>query len=215
MAIINSPQLDINENFPRVNCVDGFPSDFVNRLSSYKRDSFSLISFNVRSCRRNMSCFLSFLSTLMFNFTLIILYETWLTSDIDYGFDIEGYNQLNVYRDCFGGGLKIFCDERYGIKSLNDFTFMADAVEILTVLITADNFRCVICCIYRPPNSNPYMFFDILFRQVLSKFSVSDRIMIVGDVNLNLFNPNNFRHIDEFINEMYSFNFFSYYYKTY
>ena len=82
---------DDSVDFTPVNCVNVCPNDLPPMLNNYKKNAFSLLSYNIRSCRKNFPTFLTYLSTLLFNFSLIVLCESWLNSDIDHGFDITGY----------------------------------------------------------------------------------------------------------------------------
>ena len=88
---------DIEDETPKFNCKFFSPHD----LPQSNDNDFSL--FNRR---QNFSALLSFFVTYCLNFSLIILTETWLTANIDNGFNIGGYNQYNVYRSSHGAGLK-------------------------------------------------------------------------------------------------------------
>ena len=144
----------------------------------------------------------------MIEFSLIVLYETWLTADVDYGFTLPGYEHINVYRNNFGGGIKILYQSKFNIEVLNDLTFVCDIMEVLTFILCGKNFRYVICSLYRPPSSNSNLFNVMLIERILSKLKTSDKIIVIGDVNLNLFNPLKLKYIDDFINNMLSMSFF-------
>ena len=208
MATYEYPNLILNEDLPHTDCFNKDPSQLDIEFRDYERDSFSVCGFNIRSCRRNFSSFVSFLSLLMFRFSIIVLCETWLSENIDYSFDIPGYNSVNLYRNCNGGGLKLFYDTIYSVSVIDSLTFINNVFEILSVTLNGPNIKVTICSIYRPPNSDPYLFIDQLINNVISKFNVGDKIIIIGDLNLNLYNPLNLRYIDEFINSLLSLTFF-------
>ena len=41
---------------------------------------------------------------------------------IDHGFDLPGYGQLNSYRHCHGGGLKVYYDKCFNVEVVDRFT---------------------------------------------------------------------------------------------
>ena len=75
---------------------------------------FYILNLNIRSCRKKFASMLSFLSVLVFNFIIIILTKTWLTSYINLEFN--GYNQLNVYKSNPGGGIEIYYDNSWNAE---------------------------------------------------------------------------------------------------
>ena len=104
------PTLDLSsgDDIPRFPCTYKSPARFKSVAANYGNGDLSLLTFNVRSCRRNFSSFVNFLCSLMFKFSLIMLVETWLESGTDCSFDIAGYKQVNLYRNNLGGGIKVF-----------------------------------------------------------------------------------------------------------
>ena len=49
----------------------------------------------------------------------------------------------------------------------------------------------------------------MFFNQVLNMFNPRDNIIIVGDFNINLYNPLSLRYIDDFIHDMQGSNYFA------
>ena len=100
MAYPDPPNLSFSDDndIPSVNCVSRTHDQFIQDSKRYSSGYFSMLNFNIRSCRRNFPSFLTFLRSLFCSFSLIILSETWLVEDIDYGFNMDGYRQLNLYR---------------------------------------------------------------------------------------------------------------------
>ena len=172
------------------------------------RSPFSLLSVNIRSCRKNFSSLLSLLNVYMLNFTLLILVETWLTEGIDFGFDISEYNQLNIYRNGNGGGIKVFFRDALNVQVLDELTIVNNIAEILTFYLLGVNFRYLICCVYRSPSYNPRDFNDFFFDEIVSKFPRNVDVIVTGDFNLNLFNPTKARYITDFTDNFLSFNYF-------
>ena len=208
MDLYNQPNLIIDEELPQINCFNKSPNELSNDCRTYDANAFSMLGFNIRSMRKNFSTFTTFLSLLMTKFTIIVLYETWLANLIDHGFNLEGYNNINAYRNEFGGGLKVFYDDRYRIERLDHLSFVTNIFEILSFVLIGPMTRFVILSIYRPPSSDPNMFNESLVNDILNRLSQTDNIIIIGDLNLNLYNPLRLRFIDDFVNCLLSKSFF-------
>ena len=205
------PEFSLNDDsndIPTVTCANTYPNDLPLMLNNYKNNAFSLLCYNIRSCRKNFPLFLSFLSTLLFNFSVIVLCESWLSSDIDYGFDIAGYQQLNMYRNDHGGGIKVYCRNELKFDIIDNLSFVNAIMEILTFTLIGPNFKYIICSVYRPPRSSINLFLETFFDDIVGNFDINDKIIIVGDLNINLFNPLNMMSIENFIGNMLAFSFF-------
>ena len=197
------------EEIPHVPCQMSSPLDLKSMLkNTYINNSFSLLSLNMRSIRKNFSSLLSFLSMIMFKFTIMILVETWLSEDIDIGFNIEGYKQLNIYRNAFGGGVKLYYDVMANAEIIESMTFVRDYMEVISINLFYNKDKYFVSGIYRPPSASPYLFNNALFQTIISDLPSSCLSLLVDDINLNLFNPQNCSYIDDFINLMFSYNYF-------
>ena len=207
---LHIPALDLNDenDIPRFPCSYKNPDRLANVLTDYKKGAFSLMMFNVRSCRKNFGCFLSFLCNLMFKFSVIILVETWLSSSADCGFDINGYKHVSIHRNNFGGGMKIYYDELYNVEVINELTFINNYMEVLTIYLIGLNFKYIICAVYRLPSADPHTFNEQFFDNIVNKFPVDAKVLITGDFNLNLFNPLRNTFIDIFTASMLSSGFY-------
>ena len=95
--------------------------------------AFAILMINIRSCKKNFDNFIANFNNILACFSCIILTETWLTSDLDNIFHIPGFYANNLYRNQYGGGIKLYI--KSGIKSriLSDFTFINDVFEMLSV----------------------------------------------------------------------------------
>ena len=194
---------------PNVEC-DYYSPAFLKNTMDKLSTNFSIFTMNIRSCRKNYASLISFLKTSMLNFTIIVLVETWLSESTDVGFLLEGYKQLNVYRNNHGGGIKVLYKDFLSVKVLNDFTYVNNVLEILTFYVYNNSFKYLLCAVYRPPSYNPIEFQNVFFNQVLGMLSPRDDAIIVGDLNINLYNPYKLRYIDDFVLGMQGFNFFQY-----
>ena len=206
------PVFDIatDDDTPTVNCVSLEPPNFPDFIRPYSKNNFSLINFNIRSCRQNFASFIAFLSTYftILKLSVVVLCETWLSESSDCGFDLPGYSQVNLYRNNHGGGIKAYCNNDYKIELVNFLTFLNNVIEVLSFYVIGNNFKYLMIAIYRPPSSCPRMFNDILINQILSRIPLNTDVIITGDINFNLFNPLNLNYITEYINNLLSFNLF-------
>ena len=203
-----SPELNLNtdDDLDDVDCKEVTTEVFKKKLKKYSNDAFSVINFNIRSCRKNFPLFLAFLGQLVYSFSLIVLTETWLIKDIDLGFDLKNYKQLNLYRSSHGGGIKALYRDDFKTELLENFTYINNVMEVLTFWLIKGNIKLLICCIYKPPNTNPNLFNEIL-HEFLSNLPRSAEIILLGDLNVNLYNPMSLPYINLFISNMLSLNF--------
>ena len=208
MDFYDPPNLVLDDELPYVECAYKSVRGFNESHIQNDKDTFSIIGMNIRSCRKNFNSFFAFLSMLFIQFSVIVLYETWLMSDIDYGFDIPNYNHVNVYRNNFGGGIKAFYPSNYSVEIINELTFVNGVMEILTFTLKNICNKYIICAIYRPPSADPYHFNEFLHGSILSKFKRDDKVIFIGDFNFNLCNPLRLRYIDDFINTLFEASYF-------
>ena len=154
-----------DEDLLKIDCQFYSQDELKTNLSKYNKNSFSLFMLNIRSCRKNFSNMLSLLSDVFFKFSLIILIETWLIKDIDYLFDIDGYKDLNLYRNSHGGGIKILYQKSLKIKFVKGLTIRNEIMEVLTFYLTENNIKYLIIVVYRPPNGSHLNFIDMFFKE--------------------------------------------------
>ena len=95
--------------------------------------ALSLLMLNIRSCKKNFDNFIANFYNCIKYFSCIILTETWLTVDRDKTFDIPGYYCCNLYRNQYGGGIKVYLKNCIQSRILSDFTVINNLFEMLTV----------------------------------------------------------------------------------
>ena len=204
----NAPNFILNDDdIPKIPCKYYSPAEFSRQLSRCIHP-FSLLGLNIRSLRKNFASLLAFLATYLLKFTLIILFETWLSDTSDYGFDVSGYAEINIHRNNLGGGIKVYYQKDYNIEIMNELCIMDRIAEVLTFSISCNLFKYIICCVYRPPSYNPNAFYNLFFNQILIRLPHNSDVIVVGDFNYNLYNPLKLNYIQEFVENMLSFNLF-------
>ena len=191
------------DNWVQPNC------NFVNivDLPSYVTCiSFGVLLINIRSCRKNFSQFISHFCNILSYFTCIILTEIWLTEDVDNVFNIPGYYCFNLYRNNVGGGIKMYLRNGIQGRMLENFTFINEYFEMLTVELIFGSNKAVMSGLYHPPTSSiehNNAFIESLagYLNLLSNLRVP--LILAGDLNINLLNPGNLVYINTFTNMMF------------
>ena len=119
------------------------------------------------------------------NLDIFLISETKIDNSFpDAQFFCEGYSKPYRKDRCLGGGgLLMFVNDNIPSRILNAHVIPGD-IEILCVEINLKKQKWVIIGIYRPPNMNEMYFFDNLCRVIDYYSKGYDRVMIMGDFNL-------------------------------
>ena len=195
------PDVD-NWNQPNCNYIS------VGDLPSFTCISFALLMLNIRSCKKNFNQFLACFCDVLSSFSCILLTETWLTADVDNVFDIPGFYCFNLYRNRYGGGLKLYLKNCIQARILQDFTFINNLFEVMTVEILFDNNKVLLCGIYHPPTTSVEKnndFIVSLGNYLRPLIALKLPLILAGDVNINLLNQNNLAYVNNFISSMFEF----------
>lgn len=193
--------LDIDsENLPDCNYVD------IDAVSTFGcLENFSLLLFNVRSCRKNFSEFEGHFHDYFKYFSCIALVETWLSNDYDNLFSIHGFHVHNVCRNNFGGGIRLYCKDGLNVNVMPEFSFVTDMYEMLTVLIACNDNKFALSVLYHPPTSDHHLnnaFIESYCGKLKLIQTLGYQLVACGDYNLNLLNPMNYGFISNFIGNM-------------
>ena len=161
--------------------------------------SFAVLMINIRSCRKNFSQFLAYFCNVLSIFSCIILTETWLTENVDNVFTIPGFYCFNLYRNNFGGGIKMYFRNSIQARMLEDFTFINEYFEMLTVELIFGTNKAVMCGLYHPPTSsieNNNAFIESLANTLRLLGNRKVPLLLAGDLNINLLNPSNMVYVN-------------------
>ena len=180
-------------------------ADLNNIPNLVNNDLFSILMLNIRSCRKNFDCFMSYFFNYVSKYSIIVLTETWLIKNFSNLFTICGFKHVDSFRANNGGGLRVYIRDNIEFQLLPLYTIMDDYFEMLTIEIVCPDNNIVVSVLYHPPSSdhniNRY-FID----QYCSKLAdLRERrlpTILCGDFNLNLFNPLKLRYISEFMDSM-------------
>ena len=176
--------------------------DIVNLPNYDWSNKFSVLICNIRSCRKKFLDFTCYFNNVIFNYSCIILVETWLTSEYDDVFTLRGFKSFNVYRNNYGGGIRLYARDGLTVTVLHPYTFVNSVFERLCVEVTSVDNKYILCCVYHPPTSNHelnYDFIEQLYQNLVNIRELGVPIVLGGDMNLNLFNPLKLNYIARFI----------------
>ena len=95
------------------------------------------------------------------------------------------------------------------VSLIEDLCFTMDLFECLTCRLIVAGVHYILCCIYRPPQSSVNNFLTYLRDNILSRFSKNSKIILVGDININLLNPLKITSISDFVSMMCQYNYSS------
>jgi len=159
--------------------------------SQLESHNICVIHVNIRSFNANFDEFSIMLSELIYPPAVIVLTETWFTPNFQA--DIGGYESFHVYRNGRGGGVSVYVDGKYSSRRVDSLCVVSDVMEVCSVVVSIRaDFKIKICGVYRPPNRNNIINFNESFFNIISNnISRSDKMLILGDFNINLCDPSN------------------------
>ena len=198
-----SAECDAEGNHCKSCSIDDFNSEYSNHFS----DLFNICAVNIRSCRKNFSELQVFLNSLKIKYKVIILTEIWLTEATDNGFNIEGFMAFNMYRSDQGGGVKVYVHKSIKCNPINEFCELNKLYETVCLELIIDKVKLALYSIYRPPSFNVSQFNQILYNNLRILRNRYNKVIIAGDININLLNPLNLNSTDEYVNNLISLSF--------
>jgi len=161
-------------------------SAFIAELNDCRK--FSIFHVNIRSFNRNSDELLIFLSQLPIKPSVIVLSETWFSS-----FNVAelvGYRAVHVFRDGRrGGGISAYVKVAISSVPVHQLCYVSDTVEMCSVNINIDGSKIKIIGMYRPPDGSVRTFTDEL-SGVISSLDPREKVFLVGDLNIDLIDPN-------------------------
>ena len=205
-------EIDPESNFFKNvnNCLYYTDEKFKNNIKMDR--CISIIHFNSRSLYANFKNIKEYLSKFITPFSVIAISETWLCSEREGNFELEGYD-LNIMNrkkvnKTTGGGTALYVDKRLKYKIVEKMTAaIEDVCECVTVEIDMGKKKnIIVSCVYREPKSS----IDIFKNLMEEMFTKTEQKVayICGDYNVDLLNPHKYSLIDEFITAMYSMSLF-------
>ena len=171
--------------------------------------SLSILMLNIRSCKKNFDNFVANFHHHFQSFSIIIFAETWLTEERDKIYGILGFYCYDLYRNQYGGGIKIYLKNCIQSKILDNLTVINNLFELLTVELLFCGCKFLLMAVYHPPTSCPSKnidFVDLFTSYLHDSLQLKLPLIIAGDTNINLLNSGNHFYVDYFINNLFECN---------
>ena len=171
-------------------CMYREPSEF-NHDFAGKNFGFSAIQINIRSLKKNFENLECLLKSLGHSFSIISLAETWLKSETNNLYHLEGYDQISLHRKGkVGGGVAVFIQKSLNYRVRKDLDIMHDSLEATFIELDFGQTKpMVFGSCYHPPSSN-FSQFQQSLESILYKVAVTEGkdVILGGDFNLDLSN---------------------------
>ena len=175
-------------------------------MATKLKNSFSVLSLNVRSIQANIDeirVLLQILSTNSIFFDALCFQETWLSheSNTSHLF-LNGYNLITRGKSASRfGGLAIYLSNNYDYKIMEN-THNDNVWEGLFIKVILYNQSLIIGNVYRPPDNSVHGLDTFLeqFARYLPSNEGNYIYVICGDYNIDLLKLNNSRLSRDFIN---------------
>ena len=140
------------------------------------------------------------------SFNIICLSETWCHDkniESDSNFQIPNYNVVHQVRGWGkeGGGLCIFIINSLSFKFMQNLSSTTNDYESLCVEVISETSRNIIVhALYRPPTGKINAFKDHIKNIIKNKSSFNKSVYFIGDININIFDYDVNKHINNFFN---------------
>ena len=177
-------------------------------------DLLTFSCVNTRSLSNKFVELKSQLSLLRTKFTFLAITETWLRPHLDIGLELEGYKSISLNRNSNsldsntvrGGGIKLYFKDSLNVSVRHDYDNWNDTAEILFVKVDIGGLGLLnLCIVYRPPDK-PIPGFVTFCNTLLEDFT-NRKLVLMGDLNLDVLSDERSRPLTDFINTMNSFGF--------
>ena len=154
-------------------------------FQSFLKTELSFLLINVNGLRGKIGELKGLMHLLKCQFRFVALTEVKLTAQLDVDLEMDGYDSLSVYRNEFGGGIKLYFLEHLNVHKVDDvnLTGIHETHESLCVNFSISNSQnYTLNVIYRPPDKSAKGFCDNL-EHILTNYE-TERNIFMGDFNL-------------------------------
>ena len=138
---------------------------------------------NIRSIWKKIDSLIG----LVTNFDILCFSETHLVASIfDQNLSFEGFDRIfRKDRNRFGGGILVYISNSLSVSRRADLE--PANIECIWIEIRDPTSNFLLCCTYRPPNSDK-SFWRNLSWSIDKASDISNKIVIVGDLNVDFLN---------------------------
>ena len=149
----------------------------------------NIITLNIRSFHANADSFLSnFCSKTLPS--IFVFSETWFTHETTAG-KIPNYKEYHTIRHGkSSGGVSIYAKNNLKSRIFSEYSYCNENIELCCVNVTEGNLDLLILGVYRPVSGDINLFLlhlETIFTDLSSR---SKKIMILGDMNLDMLKNN-------------------------
>ena len=158
----------------------------------YSTNNFFIVHQNIRSFNKNYDDFSGHISEFDRKIDAIVMSETWFSTDC-VG-EIDGFCGFHTFRtNRPGGGISVFIRDNYKSFKIVEHSGIFGGFESCVVEVRVTNsIKIIIIGVYRPPTSEQTIsnFTDEFSQYILNNFNIRDKILLIGDVNLDISSSN-------------------------
>ena len=175
-------------------------------LKSLENGYINIMSHNIRSIPKNIDEFLIDFNILSHHISILAFTETRLSEITECLYEIPHYQSFHNSRNTMGGGVALYVTDRLNARIITEFTIKSVYMETIAITLLWENHQYIIFNIYRPPAASLRLFVDALddtLQRLVSKY-INEKIVIIGDFNVDLLRINNGSMPLEFLSAMYS-----------
>ena len=158
----------------------------------YLNGKLSFLLININGIRGKINELRSSLQLIKQQIYFVALVEIKLSANLDVKLNLDGYNIFSVYRNEFGGGIKLYFLDHLDVQMVDDaaLTGIYDSHESLCVNFSeSDTQEFTIGIFYRLPDKSGRLFCDKL-EYILDRYE-HQKSVIMGDFNLCLMDLDN------------------------
>ena len=161
---------------------------------------------NIRSISSNLNDFITEGGRMIESIDFMCFAETRLSKDIECLYKLNKYRLFANSRCVRGGGVAVYAREKFNCRVIDNITCINDTLESIFLECTINSQLFIIGCIYRPPSSNVSLFCNQLEEMLgyIRQSRPGSDLVLVGDMNIDLFTLNSDNRCLDFVTMMYS-----------
>lgn len=195
-----------------LNCISNYYDlSSYNKLNNQTTNKLNILHMNSRSLPRNIDKITAFLSTLAIPPDILAITETWLTDTNKDFFDLPGYHAYHLVRNTrTQGGVTVFVSDDVESAQVKNLSFVNDNIEINTIKTNINSVSYILCAIYRPHSKHEAVeeFTNNLCTLLQSDSIKKSKIIIIGDLNINLLEHVSHTPTNNFLAALQTLNFY-------
>lgn len=209
MASLDDMDQDMQLFLPQISCAY-FTEDTVNKFLEPK--GLTILHVNCRSMNANFDSLLNLLHNFDVLPEIIAVSETWLSTETDSLYNIEGYDFVSRPRNSksLGGGVGIYYKNELNARICPELCSSICIECVFIEIVQQGSPNIIVGAIYRPPN-NDIVQFNAEFHNLLGKLSLvakkNTNIALAGDFNIDLLLADSSSSTQLFLDNLSSYSF--------